>query len=86
MNETEHRQSEAALVGEQALERAEDGDLERLVAQATAILERRTEERKRNAIARIKELAKEHGLNVAIDKPARKRGRPPKTHRTAEGG
>ena len=40
--------------------------------------EERATRRKQDAIAQIQRLAKEQGLNVKIDKPKRRRGRPPK--------
>ena len=60
------------------LEQASDDELRRLIKAASAHLAARDAERKRAAVAKIRMLAKEHGLNVAIDPPARKRGRPPK--------
>ena len=60
------------------LEQASDEELRRLIKAASDHLARRDAERKREAMAKIKMLAKEHGLNVAINRPARKRGRPPK--------
>ena len=60
------------------LAEASDEELRRLIKAASDHLARRDAERKREAMAKIRMLAKEHGLNVAIDRPARKRGRPPK--------
>lgn len=60
------------------LEQASDEELRRLIKAASDHLASRDAKRKREAMAKIKMLAKEHGLNVAIDRPARKRGRPPK--------
>ena len=60
------------------LEQASDEELRQLIKAAGDQLARRDAERKRAAMAKIRVLAKEHGLNVAIDRPARKRGRPPK--------
>ncbi len=60
------------------LEQASDEELRRLIKAASEHLARRDAERKREAMAKIRMLAKEHGLNVAIDRPSRKRGRPPK--------
>lgn len=60
------------------LAQASDEELRRLIKAASDHLARRDAERKREAMAKIRMLAKEHGLNVAIDRPARKRGRPPK--------
>ena len=60
------------------LAQASDEELRQLIKAASDHLARRDAERKREAMAKIRMLAKEHGLNVAIDRPARKRGRPPK--------
>ena len=60
------------------LEQANDEELRRLIKAASDHLAARDAERKRAAVAKIKMLAKEHGLNVAIDRPAQKRGRPAK--------
>ena len=60
------------------LDHASDEELRRLIKVASDLLAARDAERKREAMAKIRMLAKEHGLNVAIDRPARKRGRPPK--------
>jgi len=60
------------------LARANDDELRSVIRVATDLLAERDAERKREATAKIKALAKEHGLNVAIDRPARKRGRPKK--------
>lgn len=60
------------------LTQASDEELRRLIKAASDQLARRDAERKREAMAKIRMLAKEHGLNVAIDRPARKRGRPAK--------
>lgn len=59
-----------------ALTQANDDELRALIDRASGILKERENERMRDAVARIKALAKEHGLNVSIDSPARKRGRP----------
>ncbi|GHD99792.1 hypothetical protein U879_05980 [Defluviimonas sp. 20V17] len=55
-----------------------DAELQALVSEVTALLEERAVRRKRDAIEQIQRLAKEQGLNVKIDKPKRRRGRPPK--------
>ena len=60
------------------LDNASDEDLRGLIERATQLLRQREGARKREAISRIKALAKEHGLNVAIEEPKRRRGRPPK--------
>ena len=59
-------------------EQASDEELRQLIKAASDQLAARDAERKRAAVAKIKMLAKEHGLNVAIDRPAQKRGRPAK--------
>ena len=60
------------------LAEASDEELRQLIKAASDHLARRDAARKREAMAKIRMPAKEHGLNVAIDRPARKRGRPPK--------
>lgn len=60
------------------LDSAPDDELRRLIKEAGDILSARETARKREAIAKIKALAKEHGLSLSIDRPARKRGRPRK--------
>lgn len=60
-----------------SLDKASDEELRALIESASGILKERENERLRDAVARIKALAKEHGLGVSIDTPARKRGRPP---------
>lgn len=55
-----------------------DAELQALVSEATALLEERAVKRKQDAIEQIQRLAKEQGLTVKIDKPKRRRGRPPK--------
>lgn len=59
-----------------------DAELQDLISAAAALLEERAAKRKQDAIEQIQRLAKEQGLNVRIDKPKRRRGRPPKA-RTA---
>ncbi len=55
------------------LEAQDDDALRALIARARDILAAREDKRKKEAIAA------EHGLDVAVKKPARKRGRPPKS-------
>ena len=62
----------------ETLESQSDNDLRAVIDQARRILEARESKRKKQAVAEIRRIAKEHGLDVAIDKPARKRGRPRK--------
>ena len=59
----------------QTLGAATDQQLTELINQANAILEARKADRTRAAIAKIKELAKAHGLDVAIEPRNTKRGR-----------
>lgn len=61
------------------MDRASDEALTDLIARAKSLLAARETERKRKAVAEIKALAKAHGLNVAIERTARRRGRKPKT-------
>ncbi|WP_150120206.1 MULTISPECIES: hypothetical protein [unclassified Sulfitobacter] len=63
---------------ERDLAEASDEELRLVIKVASDQLTLRDAERKREAMAKIRMLAKEHGLNVAIDRPARKRGRPAK--------
>lgn len=60
-----------------SLSQATDDELRVLIDKASGILQEREIGRMRDAVASIKALAKEHGLNVSIDSPAKKRGRPP---------
>lgn len=60
------------------LDTQDDDALRALIARAREILTAREDKRKKEAIAAIRKLAAEHGLDVAVRKPARKRGRPPK--------
>lgn len=64
--------------GISALENESDDVLRAMIAQARAILDGRASEQRRRALAEIKRLARENGLSVNINKPARKRGRPRK--------
>lgn len=57
------------------LDRASDDALQELISKAQALLAERESNRKREAIARIKELAKAHGLDVAIEPKNTKRGK-----------
>ena len=60
-----------------ALEKMDDAALRSVIADAKALLEKRKEERKKDALAEIRKLAAAHGINVAVTGPKRKRGRPP---------
>lgn len=59
------------------LENETDDGLRLIVRRARAILAERDERQKKAVLDQIRQLAKEHGLNVAVKRPARKRGRPP---------
>jgi hypothetical protein len=61
----------------QSLDQASDDELRAIIKEASSLLRAREETRKKDAIAQIKLLAKEHGLDVAVERPKRKRGRPP---------
>jgi len=63
----------------EGLESQSDSALRDMIEKARSVLEARESERKKLAVAEIRRIAKEHGLDVAIDKPARKRGRPRKS-------
>ena len=58
-----------------ALDQASDDTLHELISKAQALLTERENSRKREAIAKIKELAKAHGLDVAIEPKNTKRGK-----------
>lgn len=60
------------------LENETDDGLRLIVRRARAILAERDERQKKAALDQIRQLAKEHGLNVAVKRPPRKRGRPRK--------
>jgi hypothetical protein len=57
------------------LDQASDDALQELISKAQALLADRENNRKREAIAKIKELAKAHGLDVAIEPKNTKRGK-----------
>ena len=61
-----------------ALEEADDTELRALISRAQDLLTARETERKRQAIARIKEIAKAHGLDVAIETGKRARNTKPR--------
>lgn len=61
------------------LSRLDDAGLRALMRDARAELERRAQERKKAALAEIRKLAAQAGINVAVTGPRRKRGRPPST-------
>lgn len=66
------------LISDTTLQSANDAELKDLLMRAQELLAARETKRKREAIARIKALAKEHGLDVAIETNPAKRGRKPK--------
>ena len=66
------------LPGRAQLEAHSDEALQSLIDEARSVLNARAAARKREALRRIKELAKQHGLDVAVQDPSKKRGRPPK--------
>lgn len=68
-------QTRDATFAPQPLDQATDQQLNDLIKQAIAILEAREAERTRAAIAKIKELAKAHGLDVSLEPRNTKRGR-----------
>ena len=67
--------TKAETFAPQALNQATDQQLTELIKQASAILEAREAERTRAAIAKIKELAKAHGLDVSLEPRNTKRVR-----------
>ena len=61
------------------LDSRSDDVLRDVIAQARDILDARETTRKKQAVAEIRRIAKENGLDVAVNKRARKRGRPAKS-------
>jgi len=74
-NEAEKPESQRIL---DALGDLPDEALQAVAGQAQRILEERAKERRAAARREIQRLAKEHGLDVALKEPKRRRGRPPK--------
>ena len=60
------------------LDRLGDEALRDVINRARALLANREERRKKEALDDIRRIAKAHGIDIAIRKPARRRGRPPK--------
>jgi len=60
------------------LESHSDEALRDLIDEAGRILKARETRRKKDALAEIRRIAKEHGLGVAVSKRPGRRGRPPK--------
>lgn len=67
----------------EGLDARPDDELRAVIDRAKSLLAAREGERRRQALAQIQQLAKAHGLAVAVRQPARKRGRPPKAERQA---
>lgn len=64
------------------LEKLDDAGLQEMIHAAKALLEHRSLERKKAALAEIRKLAAAVGMAVAVKDPKRKRGRPPNSTRT----
>ncbi|MDX0174522.1 hypothetical protein [Sinorhizobium meliloti] len=62
----------------ESLDALPDEGLRDLIDRAKSLLAARQSERRKQALAQIQQLAKAHGLAVAVRQPARKRGRPPR--------
>ena len=60
------------------LEALPDEELRALSARIMELLAARESERRKQALAQIRRIARENGLNVSVREPARKRGRPRK--------
>lgn len=67
----------------ESLDACPDDELRAVIDRANTLLAARETERRKQALAQIQQLAKAHGLAVAVKHPARKRGRPPKADRQA---
>jgi len=68
-----------ALILTDTLDTMSDDALRELIAQAKGLLATRENKRRNEALLQISQLAKNHGLGIAIKQPARKRGRPRKS-------
>ena len=55
-----------------------DEELRAVIERARQLLTARESERRKQALAQIRQIARENGLNVSVKEPARKRGRPRK--------
>lgn len=62
----------------EGLDSQNDEALRTMIEQAKALLAKRQAERQTQALARIRQLAVDHGLHVKASKRPRKRGRPRK--------
>lgn len=60
------------------LQSQSDEALRDMIGEAKSILKTRQNARQKQAVSEIRRIAKEHGLDIAVNKPARKRGRPAK--------
>lgn len=72
---TEQPTAESKTDPSHDLERLDDDALGALITRAQTLLDQRDKDRKRAAITQIKELAKAHGLHIAIEPQNTKRGR-----------
>lgn len=70
---------DAALIQTESLDSMSDNALRELIAHAKGLLATRENKRRNEALLQIRQLAKDHGLGIAIKQPARKRGRPRKS-------
>lgn len=70
---------DAARIQVESLDSMSDDTLRELIAQAKSLLAARENRRRNEALLQIRQLAKDHGLGIAIKQPARRRGRPRKS-------
>lgn len=61
------------------LDERSDDELRLVIARSNHLLAARESERRQQALAQIRALAKAHGLDLAVKHPARRRGRPRKS-------
>lgn len=69
--------NEATII--ELLDSLADEGLNRVIAQSKTLKQTRANKRRNDALVQIRQLAKDHGLGIAIKQPARKRGRPRKS-------
>jgi hypothetical protein len=62
-----------------ALDAQDDDALLAMIGRAQGLLAARKRERQREAVAAIRRMARQHGLDVSVTLPAGKRGRPAKS-------
>lgn len=62
-----------------ALEAQDDEALLAVIGRAQGLLAARKRQRQREAVAAIRRMARQHGLDVSVALPAGKRGRPAKS-------